>query len=661
MVSLPVFAAENQENPDTARVIYDGMSLFNFYTDTLDFILIRNQSGVNSSVQKAPYANIPVALSESLTSFVGSSQSLSGVIINLDENIPQIQTLLQQSRYSEAAPLIKNAFANIALAETNLNSVEQATTVTGTQFLVAKASVNSGIAVSYAAVLDRIQRLRDLIALLRSMLNEQIGGLTPEQISAFTNGQISALTQEQLAKILAEILNTKPLLQTQITLTIAPTEAFVGDTIKVEGILSSDGNPLGNRQVNILLNSLQSLTVSTDSDGRYSSDLKVPYWYIPIIQVQSLYYPRSDDVGVYSSSLSPPVTLNVLYYNALLTLKTDTNAYPGKEASIVGQFDYGQSPSLDPRKIEVDLDNTLVSESEVSPGFTEKLLLSPDMETGKHLVTISAPASGRYASVTADATLNVKKVVPILTIYLPSVAFIPGKMSVKGQLNSELGPVGKAHITMTFGKGKADIVSGDDGTFSATIKNDMSFGLFGSQTLEFSAITQEPWQDNLTTSRNVMTVYIVNCGAFLLVLAILGILLPRRIRFRRVRKINEEKVPAVGVTQNEATPEFNISIVKSLLPEEEAQNNNTPDKKLFYWYRIIIQLVQKVSGVFLKPNQTLREFVTESGNKMGLAGKYLLEFTKIVEKVLYSPYKVTENDAKSGEELARNMRESLKK
>ena len=78
MVSLPVFAADNQENPDTATVIYNGMSLLNFYTDTLDFVLIRNQSGVNSSVQKAPYANIPVALSESLTSFVGSSQSLSG-------------------------------------------------------------------------------------------------------------------------------------------------------------------------------------------------------------------------------------------------------------------------------------------------------------------------------------------------------------------------------------------------------------------------------------------------------------------------------------------------------------------------------------------------------------------------------------------------------
>jgi len=84
--------------------------------------------------------------------------------------------------------------------------------------------------------------------------------------------------------------------------------------------------------------------------------------------------------------------------------------------------------------------------------------------------------------------LNVKKVIPVLTIHLPSVAFIPGTMSIKGQLNSEIGPVGQAHITMTFGKKKVDIISGDDGTFNAKIKNNMSFGLFGSQPLEFTAV-----------------------------------------------------------------------------------------------------------------------------------------------------------------------------
>ena len=633
----PVMAAESQENPDTAKVVYDGVSFFNFYSNTLDFVLERNQSGVDTNVQKAPFANVSPVLSDYLEYFVNSTNSVCSLIINLDKSIPEIKTLLQQSRYSEAVPLIQNAFANISLVENNLNNIEQSTTDAGTEFNISDASVTGSLNMSYTAVLDRIQRLRDLAALYRSMLTEQVGPLTPEQ----------------LAK--------KPLLQTQLTLTITPTEAFVGDTIKVEGFLSSDGNPLGNRQVNILLNSLQSLTVSTDLQGHYSSDIQVPYWYIPEIQIQSLYYPSSDDVGVYSSVLSTPITLKVLFYEASLTLSPDINSYPGKETTITGQFDYGQSPELNPRKIEVDLDNTLVSESEVSPGFTEKLLLPPDTETGQHLITISAPASGRYASVTADATLNVKKVVPVLTIHLPSVAFIPGTMSIKGQLNSEIGSVGQAHITMTFGKGKVDIISGDDGTFNATIKNKMNFGLFGSQPLEFTAVPQEPWQTALTTSRNIMTVYIVNCGALLFVLAILGVLLPRKIRFRKTRSVEREKMPAVGVTQSEATPASSISIINNLLPEEKTSNNSAPDKRLFYWYRIVIQLVQKVSGVFLKPNQTLREFVSESGNKIGLAGKYLLEFTKIMEKVLYSPYRVNEDDVKSGEKLARNMRESLKK
>ncbi len=649
----PVMAAEPQENPDTAKVVYDGVSFFNFYSNTLDFVLERSQSGVDTNVQKAPFANVSPVVSDYLEYFVNSTNSVCGLIINLDKSIPEIKTLLQQSRYTEAVPLIQNAFANISLMEYNLNNIEQSTVDAGIEFNISHASVTSSLNTSYTAVLDRIQRIRDLAALYRSMLTEQIGPLTPEQVSPLTQEQINALTPEQLAK--------KPLLQTQLTLTITPTEAFVGDTIKVEGFLSSDGNPLGNRQVNILLNSLQSLTVSTDLQGHYISDIQVPYWYIPEIQIQSLYYPSSDDVGVYSSALSTSVPLKVLFYEASLSLSPDMNSYPGKETTITGQFDYGQSPELNPRKIELDLDNALVSESEVSPGFTEKLLLPPDTETGQHLITISAPASGRYASVTADATLNVKKVVPVLTTHLPSVAYIPGTMSVKGQLNSEIGPVGQAHITMTFGKGKVDIISGDDGTFNATVKNKMSFGLFGSQPLEFTVVPQEPWQTVLTTSRNIMTVYIVNCGALLCVLAILGVLLPRKIRFHKTRSVEREKMPAVGVTQSEPTPASSISIVNSLLPEEETSNNSAPDKRLFYWYRIVIQLVQKVSGVFLKPNQTLREFVSESGNKIGLAGKYLLEFTKIMEKVLYSPYRVNEDDVKSGEKLARNMRESLKK
>jgi hypothetical protein len=71
--------------------------------------------------------------------------------------------------------------------------------------------------------------------------------------------------------------------------------------------------------------------------------------------------------------------------------------------------------------------------------------------------------------------------------------------------------------------------------------------------------------------------------------------------------------------------------------------------------------MQKVSGLLLKPNQTLREYIRDTGQTTGSTGKIILEFTRIVEKVLYSPHQVTEDDIKNGEQLARKVRESIGK
>jgi hypothetical protein len=71
--------------------------------------------------------------------------------------------------------------------------------------------------------------------------------------------------------------------------------------------------------------------------------------------------------------------------------------------------------------------------------------------------------------------------------------------------------------------------------------------------------------------------------------------------------------------------------------------------------------MQKVSGLLLKPNQTLREYIRDTGQTTGSTDKIILEFTRIVEKVLYSPHQVTEDDIKNGEQLARKVRESIGK
>ena len=230
--------------------------------------------------------------------------------MDINAGVSNVQLFLSESRYDEGTLQINTALQNIAMGENGLDTIENAANTAGDEFQVSLAAKDSGIYTAYAAVLERIQRLRDLLGLYRSILEEQQ----------------------------TEILNESLLPSSDITLEITPGEAFVGDEIIVEGTLSTKGNPLGNRQVEIMVNGSQYLTITTDAQGHYLSSLQIPYFYLPEMQIQSLYYPQGDDAGVYELALSSPVSLKVLFYEAILTLKTDTEAYPGRATAISGQF-----------------------------------------------------------------------------------------------------------------------------------------------------------------------------------------------------------------------------------------------------------------------------------------------------------------------------------
>jgi hypothetical protein len=631
MVGVPVFAITPQENPDTAKTEFSGLSLFQLYSGTLDLVLIKNQQDLQANIEKYPFANIPPAMTDSFNNFISSADSLCNLMLGLDAGISETKLLMQESRFNEAGLVNDKAINDLTSAQTDLVDIQQAANIAGDEFQATTG--NNSLNTSYLVILDRIQKLKDVLALYRSMLKE---------------------TQ-------SEIQNNAVLPSSDITLNINPPEAFVGDTINVEGTLSIKGNPLDNRQIAILLNGSQYLTTTTDAQGHYFSSLLVPSWYISVLQIQALYYPQDADVGVYELALSSPVTLKVLFYTAVLTL-TPANAYSGRETSIVGQFDYGLYPIENTRTIEISLDNNPIKESNVTSTFTEKLSLPDGMGVGNHLITISAPASGRYAPVVSSAPLIILKAISVnLTTNLSSITFIPGSFHVRGKLDSEIGPAAQAGITMIFEGRRVDALSGEDGTFSATIKNNMGFGLFGSQLLEFKIMPVEPWQTTLTVSHKIMTVYILNCGVFLLILVLLGIILPRRLIFRNLFA-NRKKIPQPVSIAKKALPQPSTTpTTDNPTVENENSSQSAPDTRLFYWYRIVIQLIQRASGVLLKPNQTLREYINDTGNSIGAAGKPILEFTRMIEKVLYSTHHATADDIKNGEQLARKVQESIRK
>ncbi len=90
MVGLPVFAAEPHEDPSTAQVVFSGMPLFQFYSGTLDSVLIGNQQNIETNIRKSPFANVPPSLENSLNNFVSSANNFCSLILDLDVSVKMI-------------------------------------------------------------------------------------------------------------------------------------------------------------------------------------------------------------------------------------------------------------------------------------------------------------------------------------------------------------------------------------------------------------------------------------------------------------------------------------------------------------------------------------------------------------------------------------------
>ena len=237
---------------------------------------------------------------------------------------------------------------------------------------------------------------------------------------------------------------------------------------------------------------------------------------------------------------------------------------------------------------------------------------------------------------------------------------IPGGISLEGKLYSEVGPLSGALVRMELGKSQVEVISSEDGTFDAEIKMGMGFSLIGSQALAIQVIPQEPWHATLTTARNIVIINTVNCGGILILLVFLGIYLPGRLR-RRIGAYSLRRVrSAAAAAQPEPTPVYSESMLTPALPEESIETSKEPRSRIFSWYRLVIRLIQGITKVLMKPQQTLREFNGETSQSLGPVAKYFTELTKTVERLLYSSYRPTKRDAERSKELSHNIEEGLK-
>ncbi|HAS04560.1 MAG TPA: hypothetical protein DCR71_02190, partial [Dehalococcoidia bacterium] len=442
---------------------------------------------------------------------------------------------------------------------------------------------------------------------------------------------------------------------TALSLVIEENEAFVGDVIDITIKLTSNDTPLPDRNIILLLNGTDHQTVNTDRQGYYQGQLTLPYWYMPEIAIQAVYYPEGQDIGIYLGSTSPISTLALKYYTASLNLLVEGHAYPGQSPILYGNLDYKDCPVLNERLFNVYLDDDFVDNIISSTSFESLINLPGDIELGWHTVIVSSSSDKRYAPVISYYNINVTQAAVFLDLIIPSISVIPGNINLNGDLYSETGLLENALITFGINEKITQFYGSADGTFSGQIKKGMELSLLGYQQINVQIQPSEPWNAPLKETFNIYVINIANMGIITAVLIIISVILRANIRKR------SRFYPKPTFENIEDSSPVPISLIKTKSDKDtvilwEKQPKDGIYIHIIEWYARALKMIEKISASVLKPHQTLREYAEENSLKLGVLNKIFIDFTLFIERILYSDYKPTEEDVAESRHYSDSIR-----
>jgi hypothetical protein len=299
--ALPVFAAGglgNQQDPNLAQEQFSSIALLNYYSNSLDYIIQLDRNGSDANLAKMPFINIPQELEKTNGNFATFGVEFTASLVDLFKLWNQQNVYIKQARLTDASTIYYQINDLLPAAQQQLSQIDSAVLDTGKYLNMDSLLSDNGLKLVYSEILTQIQQLS-------LMLNTV-------SLSPFPADLVASLTT------------------TALTMNVDSGSAYVGDTIGFTGILSSQGAPLSERQVTLLVNNVELVSIQTDSQGQYEGTLQLPYLYVNQMPIQAVYYPEGNDAGIYLAGTSMVINVSVLFYTAQLTLKVNGPAYPGK-------------------------------------------------------------------------------------------------------------------------------------------------------------------------------------------------------------------------------------------------------------------------------------------------------------------------------------------
>ena len=149
----------------------------------------------------------------------------------------------------------------------------------------------------------------------------------------------------------------------------------------------------------------------------------------------------------------------------------------------------------------------------------------------------------------------------------------------------------------------------------------------------------------------ILALKVPSARVVIFVLVLLAFYLPRR--FKKWFSLQLRPTPSPpSLVPPVITPVYLKKADVSLKVKDSHKKEDEADNTILYWYHVALKLVQNITKMMMKPQQTLREYERETSKVLGPPGKYFIELTHLLEKRLYGKRQPDASDIQKSQELA---------
>jgi hypothetical protein len=423
------------------------------------------------------------------------------------------------------------------------------------------------------------------------------------------------------------------LTDTQLTLSITPTTAWVGSRVLAYGYLRTwQGDPLPHRRVVLVLEGREVAEATTDEQGYYSLALQAPYIYVERVHLLAMYLPSGDDFYKYKPATSPNATLYLLFVTPNITLSIHPDVVlPGDTIELRVSLD-APVPVVDAYAFGEHF------QLQVLNGSAALTLSVPaDALEGRYVVVVSSPANGTIAPASARGTVTVRKLslnisqlqVPMLLSPLTTTAAVC--VSSEGEPTPYLVEVSIPSAGVQASKTSS----------SACTQVEITPGALTPTGPLEGTIAVQPLDPRYKPAYARFQVYNLNlilvALAMALVLSTLSAYLRVRARGGRPQAKEEEEKPAVTPL---VVPETSPPRAEAEAAPPEPMESGDPVVREYFR---AVKLVESATGVRMKPSHTISEYLSETWSRLGKAGEVFREISRLAEDRLYGDIPVDAN------------------